>query len=260
MLLALFADISGLGRFDPSLISDQDRMEMLVTTAESDTASRKEKEGRYNFKYSSGEFTEACGWDGVTCDGDSNIIYIDWFLLYWACGTVSLDYLPPKLVHFDITRGTHETRQVTGTVSTALLPQTLNTFVIHGNKFQGTIDLTCLPPALVTFRGRFNRFDGTINLESLPNKMQKLDLSGNDLTGTLCLTKLPLAMYTLSLNDNRFTGTIELKNLPPLDVLDLSDNALVGCPSLDDLPAKFGTLHLDNNFLQGENFKKQKVR
>ena len=260
MLFHLCADTGALGRFDPSLMSDQERMEMLVTPVDGDDNSLKDDQSRLNFKDSDGDFLKVHNWDGVRCDHNDRVVQIDWLLKKWVSGTVSLDFLPPRLVNFDITKGFFDSRKVTGTLSTALLPDSLSYFVIDGNNFDGTLDLSSLPSSMIIFRARSNCFQGNINLESLPSGLKHMDLSTNELTGTLCLTKLPANVHTLSLSRNKFTGTIRLENLPSMKVLNLSDNALVGSPSLANVPAKFGALQLDKNFFEGKDFRNQKVQ
>ena len=251
MLLTFCADNSALGRFDPSLISDQDRMEMLVTPIEDDNVPLYEDESKLSFKDKNGDFRKVILWNGVECDTNGSVVKIDWSMKNWACGKVSLDLLPPKLITLDIRMGLFSSWQVRGTISTFLLPRGLETLIISGQSFSGTIDLSALPSPMTTFEAYFNSFEGSINLECLPSGMQKIDLTGNILTGTLCLTKLPATMRRLLLSRNLFRGTITFESLPCMDELDLSDNELVGNPSLDGLPAKFGKLQVDKNHFRG---------
>ena len=261
MFFTLCADTATLGRFDPSMLTDQARMEILVTPIEDGAERLRANEPPLKFKDSTGEFFNACDWPGVECDNDGSVTYIDWYLENWACGAVSLDILPPNLSSFDITRGFLSSWQVRGTISTDLLPRHLDTFVVDGCAFEGSIDLTLLPPPMRAFRARDNRLEGKINLESLPAGMLRLDLSGNQLNGRLCLTQLPATMHTLALRANQFTGPIEFENLPCMQILDLRDNALYGSPSLDKIPMKFGELRLENNYFQGDSvhFMNQRI-
>ena len=260
MLFHLCADTSALGRFDPSLLTDQQRMEMLVTPIVDEKFSLL-SEGYLLFKNSAGEFLDIEKWRGVKCDDQGNVTSINWAMQNWACGEVSLDKLPPKLVSFDIDKGVLKAWRVRGVINTALLPRGLETLIVGGQAFGGTVDLELLPPPMIAFAAGGNYLEGTINLEALPKSMQSIELLNNNLEGTLCLTKLPASMRTLSLSENKFSGTTSLDYLPKgMLLLELDDNDLSGFVSLEHLPASLEKITLMQNFFQGEEIWEQKVR
>ena len=249
LLCTLSADAS-LGRFDPSVLTDQARMEMLV-------ASRKETSANqdYFLKFTTdeGDYLDACDWPGVTCDDAQNVTSINWKLQKWVDGSVTLDYLPENLAYMNILSRLFETAKASGTITTSLLPRVLQFLALSGQNFFGTLDLSALPPAMTVFHGMYSKFEGTIDLEYLPPKMEIIDLSGNKLSGTLSLTKLPASMRRLILDSNEFTGTIVLDSLPAgMQVLDLHANELSGRPSTENIPKSLTAIVLhDNNFDDG---------
>ena len=249
LLCTLSADAS-LGRFDPSMLTDQARMEMLV-------ASRKESSANqdYFLKFTTdeGDYLDACDWPGVTCDDAQNVTGIDWKLKKWVKGAVTLDYLPENLQLLNILCRLYETAKASGTIATSLLPRVLVGFVVSGQNFFGTLDLSALPPALTTLHALYNKFEGTIDFEHLPPRIRNLGLSGNKLSGTLSLTKLPASLLWLVLDNNEFTGTIVLDSLPAdMGQLHLHANRLSGCPSMENIPQSLTNINLnDNNFDDG---------
>ena len=208
MLSAIFAHTAdtSVGRFDPTMLNDQSRMEMLVTPIEDDRAILVD-DVYLEFKNNTDDFLDIQKWPGVTCNEGGDVVSIDWSLENWACGEVSFDLLPENLVFFDSTKGLFNEWVIRGTISTELLPRVLETFIMNGHAIGGTIDLTQLPPAMKTFKAFGNVLEGTINLESLPSTMQKLDLSHNKLCGSPSLTKVPASVKRLLLDRNYFEGS-----------------------------------------------------
>ena len=251
-MLALFvATIDDpLGRFNPSMLTDQARMEMLVASRKETTANQD-----YFLKFTTddGDYLDACDWPCVACDDAQNVTSINWKLQKWVDGPVTLDYLPENLEYMDIICRLFETAKASGTITTSLLPRVLQYLAVSGQNFFGTLDLSALPPAMTHFYGIYNKFAGTIDLEHLPPKMEIIDLSGNKLSGTLSLTKIQASMRRLILDSNEFSGTIELESLPAgMEVLDLHANELSGRPSMENIPKSLTAIVLhDNNFDDG---------
>ena len=248
-MLTLFIASSdtSLGRFNPSMLTDQARMEMLVASLEEMNDDSFDQDP-LTFTTADGDYLDVCNWPGVECDHAGIVTKINWWADNWACGSVTLDYLPEQLQYFNVSRGIFDESKVSGTVQTSMLPRSLECFLVNSQELFGTLDFGGLPLPMATFEGYYNKFEGKIELERLPPKIDGIDLSGNKLCGTLCLTKLPASLRRLILDSNSFTGEIQLDSLPiGIEELDLSCNSLTGCPSVKNLPNSLTEFDLGNN-------------
>ena len=213
----LCADI-GLGKMDPSMLSDQARMELFVENI-SDAF-------RAYFQMN-GTFLDMCEWPGMSCDEEGNITGVS--LLGADGGTVCLDYFPEKVDRLSIC--SHYS--LAGTLNTANLPSRLEFCDIAANNFDGTVDMTKLPKPLFSLSIAQNKFSGECNLTALPAGLDTLNASENCFSGSLRLDALPEGMNTLDVSRNCFSGSVSLDNLPEsLEELQICMNELSGSLAL----------------------------
>ena len=228
MLSYIIAADSALGRVDVSMLDDRSRMELLISNlpdtskyvvADADT------EGPCDLP------EDVCAWTGVKCDESKRITELDWGFEDIP-GEVLLDYLPPCLIWADLSTDTWDANKPkrAGTLSTALLPESLVYLDLHNNAFYGSVDF-----------------------ETLPDAMQNFYIWWNDFSGEICLKKLPPTMEDLCLSMCKFSGSVDLSSLPStLHTLKLSHNSFAGNPNLSALPAIMRVLMLDANDFAGE--------
>ena len=215
-----------LGRFDPSMVSDQECMELLTGAGQQphDVPMRQQQ-----------PIQPVCEWQGVKCDADGHVTDINLYTHTWHLGTIDLQHLPPRIERCDISLATNYSRlRAEGTIETARLPAGLRVFHANGHRFCGTVDLSALPRGMTDFQMFLNELTGEIDLTGLPAKFDTLNLSKNKLSGSLCLERLPSSIRFLSLARNGFTGEIRLDALPAgMKYLFLEHNALSGSVDLD---------------------------
>ena len=236
-VLLLCAD-NGLGKMGPSMLSDQDRMELLVANL---------REGFLSyFQADDGTFLDMCEWTGMECDDAGNITVVKLIGVY--DGTVCLDYLPESVGSINITSN----EDLIATLDTSKLPSRLEVCDLETNNFEGTVDMTKLPEALYSLNIAENRFSGECNLTALPACFMALVANENVFSGSLCLDSLPDNICTLNVSGNYFTGSVSLENLPDsLEELQISMNKLSGSVTLMK-PGKLYILSAHSNNFSGE--------
>ena len=242
MFLLRCAD-TALGRCDPQSLDEQTKMELLVSDIYP-VRDFQDKEGLY---------FDACAWSGVRCDEQQNVTSINWMSLNPG-GPIALDYLPAQLVELNISTSVFaaKRRNLTGTVSTAALPEGLLLFIITRNGFYGTLDLPTMPQKMEKFGVEFHKFEGSVELAGLPNTLLSMNLSWNAFCGTVNLSALPSNMQHLFLSNNTFEGSLQLENLPTfLQNLGANGNNFSGTINLCSLPQGLSGLSLERNPLSG---------
>ena len=183
-LLALFfADPSAmphLGRFDPLMMDDQTRMELLLGDRKMSTGSRR------LFKKPDGEFRDIKQWGYVKFDDENDAI----IEVNWSCsgmhGGLETQYMPSTLRKFVI-----DNNRLKGTVNWHTLPAELEHFSVEWNQLSGSVDFSNLPENLAVLLIGFNKFRGSVDLSGITKSIRKLDLSGNRFIGELDLNLLP---------------------------------------------------------------------
>ena len=218
MLCAFVTADTALGRFDPSMLSPQDAMELL--------AAGLDEESQLMFQDDTAAFLDLCNWLGVICKADHSAKRIEWH-----------------------TRALRS-HKFFGTMNIALLPETVDSIRIIKHPVEGTIDAGTLPSALRHFDLSDCRFEGPVAFEAMPKSLIEIHLPNNALTGSIHLTDLPPKLTHLDLGNNAFSGGIDLESLPAcLRLLQLKHNHLYGALSFANLPKKLNFLDVgDNNF------------
>ena len=256
-ILTLCADVS-IGRFDSEMLSDQTRMEVLITAIGDPVPlpDDADLDGRYEFTDMDGNYLDKCDWHGVACNDEGDVTRIDWHETFWTHGTVSLDYLPRSLERFRASNYPYCGALLYGTLSTALLPPDLQKFHLEMYEFSGSVDIGALPESLEVFSIQNNKFFGSIDLTALPKKLRKLFLAQNKLSGSLNFEKLPESLTWADLSFNAFQGTINLKALPAaLRELSMVRNNLCGELDMGSIPAGLEVLDVRSNAFRPVNLE-----
>ena len=205
MLFLLSLDINqSLGRFGIDELSQQDRMELLVSNF------HPSEYNRLDIKNLSGEFREMCQWSSIDCNDEKDVIGIGWFSKLRQGGTIDFTFLPPTLERIGM-----GICKLHGTLACGSLPQPLHIFALFNNYLSGSLNLPALPRKMRTMLLWKNNFSGEIDLSRLPPELYELSLENNALTGNLDLLRLPRSLARLALGENLFTGEVTV--IPRLD-------------------------------------------
>ena len=225
MIIALFLNTNdpSIGRFDQSSLSDQTRMEIAF-----DGIGTRQKVD-FGIFGDNGEYNDFCALSWVDCNEDGHVLKVS-RVGFVADGTVSLDFLPPMLTEFCIQNQVcNDGLRIQGTVNTATLPESLESFIVQYHKLSGTVDLVGLPLALTKFKLGDNAFEGTCDLTRLPPKLEILCLYKNKFSGSVSLRSLPASIQSIYMDRCQFSGELFLDKLPKdMKDLDVSSNAFQG--------------------------------
>ena len=223
LLCTISADIDGIGRINTESISDQVRMELLVSNIENTRLLRD----------ADGEFLDIRSWEGLRFNKLSQIVRINFSrisqVIYYdddddddgedegedpytigPGGSVDLKWVPQSVTDLAIFW-----MDLEGTVETCFLPGHLELFSIQSNHFRGTFCIESLPRELRSVVISANRLSGTLRMDKLPPTLKCFDAERNQFHGALDLTDLPLSINIIRLEFNDFSGTIDLSKLPP---------------------------------------------
>ena len=230
----------GIGRFDRSMLSQQELMELFIfglNEPEKICGNRDDPD-------------DVCDWTGMKCSVDGEVEEFKWgFHKEVGTGTVGLEFLP-----WSMKRVVMCNNALSGTIQLADLPgktegvylanQPADLVVLNSigfllrfeitqisvsNEFTGEISLENLPKCLKYLSLSNNHLSDTICLTSLPPDVECVNLGKNNFEGSLDFTRLPESMRAMYLYENRFSGTIDLGNLPEsMRVLDVEKNAISG--------------------------------
>ena len=215
LTFSLLCADSSLGKMDPSMLSDQARMELFVANLE---------EGfRTYFQADDGTFLDMCEWSGMACDDAGNVTDVSLVGVY--AGTACLDFLPESVETLNVSSN----EDLKGTLNTSKLPSRLEVCDLDANNFDGIVDMAKLPESLYSFSIAQNNFSGDCDLTALPVGLEKLNASENAFSGSLRLDSLHEGMFSLDVSCNYFSGSVSLENLPDsLEEFQINMNQLSG--------------------------------
>ena len=235
MLKILSTVDTALGRFDPSQLTSQASMELLVEGFSEESQGFFKKDGEF--------ISDLNLWPGIETHADGEVERISWryftVLQRPLSGTFVVRYLPEKLENLYLTNGNFtgsfefeylpsglknlslDKCKFSGSIRLTNLPKDMRDFIVKGpdygkkSEFMGTIDLSCLPRNLVILCIRQTLVEGSITLSSLPDTLSRLQLDHNSLAGTLSFESLPSSLSYINVSQNAFFGEISLVNVPP---------------------------------------------
>ena len=184
----LSADDSGLGRFDPAMLSDHMLMEVLYTPDDYEQSRNEMK----------GDEDDACTWSNITCDEEKAVSKIEWHSMHIKLrGSLCFQALPPKLIRFNLYK-----QLVRGDIDTSNLPRLLEFFCVERTQVTGTVDLG-----------------------NLPSKLQMLFIMENKITAIVNVVNLPASLTDIAVNEKYvreksiYVGKLPARELI-LDILD----------------------------------------
>ena len=143
----LFSAESPIGRFDASMLTDHQMMELFFTPEDTDTLQR------YNalyFDFDDCGRDDACTWLGVTCSSKGHVVEIEWKERdVVVCGSIDFSKLPRcvKTVYL-------VAEALYGEVDTSVLPRSLESFKLQNCEFTGSLDMRILPPHLKSYMSK----------------------------------------------------------------------------------------------------------
>ena len=245
LLTTLCAD-DGLFRVSEASLSDQTRLEMLVS----------DFKHQEQFKDKEGDLLSIKDWPGVMLNWREEADKICWKNVARMDGPISLDLLPPTLTECDLSQPdpwqTMPSGTLTGTLETIRLPRGLKSLSLSKNAFHGTLDCASLPPDLKRLNVSQNNFEGSLELDVLPSDMVHFNVYKNNFSGNVLLDDLPKNLQSLMISNNALSGTLSTAKLPPnLNILEISSNAFTGSVALETLPVNLEVLFLGHNEFSG---------
>ena len=111
-----------------------------------------------------------------------------------------------------------------GSLETQYMPQTMQNFLIPGNRLKGTISWRTLPEALELFNISDNQLSGSADFAHLPAKLWFLSISWNKFSGSVDLSGITQSIKQLKIARNRLRGTLDLNYLPANAIVNYDDD------------------------------------
>ena len=175
------------GRINPSMLTDQQLMELLYTPLDP-KRSRSELGGSED---------NACTWRGISCR-HARVTSIFWSGMaddLQLDGVIDFAMLPPSLLTLCFSW-----KSLRGDIDTSALPPQLEVFQLESCAFTGTLDLGNLPRTLMVFRVTYEKVTAIVNMENLPSSLIEFVLSEQNLVSKeLFVGKLPSARFAVDL-------------------------------------------------------------
>ena len=154
---------SHIGRFDASMLTQQQLMELFFTPDESDPQ-----------EYAEPRFLDdACSWKGVVCGAGGLVEEIEWVsYMLQIVGTIDFSKMPRSMVDINFFEV-----PLFGEVDTGALPDSLTSICLQDCKFTGSLNMSALPPKLVSFSVAGNRISAVGHISNLPDSLDELAIN-----------------------------------------------------------------------------------
>ena len=197
----LTADDSGLGRFDPAMLSDHMRVQILYTPDDYEQSRNEMK----------GDEDDSCTWSSITCDEDKVVSEIEWHRMHIKlCGSLCFQALPPNLIRFNIYK-----QPVRGDIDTSNLPRLLEFFCVERTQVTGTVDLGNLPSKLEMLFIMKNKITAIVNVVNLPVSLTDIAVNEKYVKEkSIYVGKLPASELILDILD---CGIMDVTCADPAD-------------------------------------------
>ena len=206
------ADNPALSRINPSELSDQQCLELLV----------EKMHAKAGFQDADGYFLDSTEWADVEYLEDRTMFNINWRGYTdsrRAGGTINLRWIPRDLEIFSATG-----LRLSGSIETSLLPQKLRSLDVTDNILTGTFDTFGLPRNMQTIKIRANWLSGTISIPGLPPAVVAFWAATNTFSGGLDFSNPPKTLRSVLLQENSFTGPLDLTGIRSMNNLRLTNN------------------------------------
>ena len=149
----------GIGRFDRSMLSQQDLMELFIFELNEPEKICGNRD----------DLADVCEWKGVTCSADKDIEKFLWINKKEdGTGTLGFEFLPWSMKIVKMCRNA-----LSGTIQLADLPRKMEVLSLANNKLTSSLDLDGLPHAFQRLYLRENEFS---NCAIKTNKQNKTNL------------------------------------------------------------------------------------
>ena len=159
MFSYLCADSASVGRFDPSVLTQQQIFELFFTPAD-------EEEFRHRISWT----PDGCTWTGVQCTKEGIVGKIEWTSWHVQLqGSIDIRRMPRNTQFINFFN-----QALTGEIDATNLPESLHTLCLQECAFSGTIDLGHLPRGMVVLEMYDNRVTGVQNICNLPAGLEYL--------------------------------------------------------------------------------------
>ena len=190
-ILSHCADITSLGRMNPSMLSDQQMVELLYTPDDYNHSRRQLQ----------GDADDVCTWRGIYCTEAKEIEAIDWYIRSATLkGSIDFHMLPPLIKYLEISD-----QRLRGEIDARSLPDGLEYIIIVSCLFTGTLDLGGLPRAMKEAYFKNNHVTAVVNLENFPALLDTLSVQESHNTNkSIRIGKLPQGLRML-IGDSGFT-------------------------------------------------------
>ena len=207
-LLSSFScsDPAAAGRVDPSMLSDQQRMELFFTPDD--------------YEQSRGEFggdeDDACTWKRTECNNDGRLTSISWHSSFVKLkGVIDMLLLPPALTFFNLYH-----QALRGEVNTSNLPENLGVVCIDHTALSGTLDVANLPRKMTEFVVHDNAITAVGDIVNLPETLSYFTIGeSNVVQQRIRIGKLPKKYFKLHIKQCGFTQ-IDFENPADMDRVD----------------------------------------
>ena len=195
MQFLLSADFSLTGRCDPSMLTQQQMVELFFTP-DFPQKSREDLKG---------DPDDACTWEGVECTDAGDIHRIQW--QSWDVDLMgSIDFkMVPLTVEFInfYDQGLH------GEIDTTAFPDSFRALFLQQCLFTGTIDLSRLPPRMCSFKVMNNKITGVCNVQNIPETVRWLKIQEKNIVDkTIRIGALPESTLKLDFLTCGFTKVL----------------------------------------------------
>ena len=186
-LIRLIGAIDAAGRFNTSMLSDHQLMELLVTP--DDVA-----QARENLK---GDEDDACSWKGITCNDENDCVtQISWHSSGLKVkGEMNFAMLPPKLTRLNLYH-----QPLRGSMDVSHLPEKLRILCVQSTGLTGSIDFGSLPRTLEQLFITDNKIESIQNIVNLPSVIQYFEVrEPNVMPKSICVGRLDKEGFVIKL-------------------------------------------------------------
>ena len=189
------SDTDPIGRMDESMLTDQQRMEMLFIPRDPQHAHEQLKDDE----------DDACSWEGVQCNSSGTLYHISWHVdALLLRGTVRFEMFPSQLTLLEFYE-----QALYGEMNIENLPDPMQVFWVERCMFKGTLDFGHLPRQMEMIIITQNRITSVVNMCNLPATLQKIKVSESRNTEkSIRIAKMPNEKLIINLIDCGFTEKV----------------------------------------------------